>query len=247
MSNLCHALKRSQKQGAGERCGHIVDENSPVFRKFDVFPLDSIGDTDGGTWSMVPLGAILDGIKKSTGVNKQVTCTLTYLDRLRLAWTVASGVVQLHSTPWLASPPTHNDIFLIRQNNNTLREELFVLKRFPDTATAAAAVYPRDQALVALGVLLIELILGQPIERLCPGFVATRVDLGGQGNDQALVQILDKVRTRSGLNYHSAVRTCMDCVLGVIPRRRDGRMKDLNEALLDVVGFLEQDMGFAAW
>lgn len=173
ISNLCQTLKRSQKQGAGECCGHVKDKNSS--RRFEVFnPLFDMDNPDTGIWSMVPLGAILDG---TNGGNQH--STLTYPDRLRLAWTVASSVVQLQSTPWLESPPTHEDIFLIRQSDSTLRKEAFVLKKFSNTtrpiacAAAPVATAARNPVLVALGVLLIELVLKQPIEKLCPGFEIT--------------------------------------------------------------------------
>lgn len=260
ISNLCQALKRSQKQGAGECCGHVVDKKSS--RKFDVFPLFNIDDPDSGIWSMVSLGAILEG--KDAGDGNQHS-TLTYLDRLRLAWTVASSVVQLQSTPWLESPPTHNDIFLIRQSDSTLRKEAFVLKQFSNTtgpitcaATIACAATPvtaaaRNPVLVALGVLLIELILGQPIQKLCPGFGVTppgtnRYDLGGL-DDRNLTLVLDKVNTLGGSNYHSAVRRCIshDFDFGDILRRgREDEMMRQNAAFFDVIGLLERDMEVAA-
>lgn len=253
ISNLCQALKRSQKQGAGECCGHVKDKNSS--RRFDVFPLFDMDNPDTGIWSMVSLGAILDGASDGNQPN-----TLTYLDRLRLAWTVASSVVQLQSTSWLESPPTHNDIFLIRQSDSTLRKEAFVLKKFSNTtgpityaATIACAVTPvtaaaRNPVLVALGVLLIELILGQPIQKLCPSPGPSRYDLGGLGNDRNLMPILDKVNTVGGSNYHSAVRKCIshDFGFGDIRRGREDEMTRQNAAFFDVIGLLERDMDVVA-
>ncbi|KAK0743627.1 hypothetical protein B0T18DRAFT_415589 [Schizothecium vesticola] len=252
ISNLCQALKRSQKQGAGECCGHVTDKMSS--RKFDVFPLFNIDDEDSGIWSMVSLGTILDGASDGSQHN-----TLTYLDRLRLAWTVASSVVQLQSTPWLASLPTHNDIFLIQQRNSTLRKEAFVLKQFSNTAGPIACVAnpatgaARNPVLVALGVLLIELILGQSIQRLCPGFVVTspwpsRYDLSGLDDDRNLMPILDKVNTLGGSNYHSAVRRCIGHDFGFGDLRRGGEdeMTQQNAAFFDVIGFLERDMEMVA-
>lgn len=253
ISNLCQALKRSQKQGAGECCGHVKDKNSS--RRFDVFPLFDMDNPDTGIWSMVSLGAILDGASDGNQPN-----TLTYLDRLRLAWMVASSVVQLQSTPWLESPPTHNDIFLIRQSDSTLRKEAFVLKKFSNTtgpityaATIACAATPvtaaaRNPVLVALGVLLIELILGQPIQKLCPSPGPSRYDLRGLGNDRTLMPILDKVNTVGGSNYHSAVRKCIshDFGFGDIRRGREDEMTRQNAAFFDVIGLLERDMDVVA-
>jgi len=199
---------------------------------------------------MVSLGAILDG----AGDGNQHS-TLTYLDRLRLAWTVVSSAVQLQSTPWLASPPTRNDIFLIRQSDSTLRTEAFVLKQFSNTAGPIACVAnpatgaARNPVLVALGVLLIELILGESIQKLCPGLVGTspgpsRYDLGELGDDRNLMPILDKVNTLGGSNYHSAVRRCIshDFGFGDIRRGGEDEMTQQNAAFFDVIGFLERDM-----
>lgn len=263
ISNLCQALRRSQKQGAGECCGHVIDNTSPVFRKFEVFPLNSLDDADSGTWSMVPLGAVLGAAtSQGSSLNGGTQHTpLTYLDRLRLAWTVASSAVQLQNTPWLSRPPTHNDIFLIRQDNEILRRDAFVLKRFPDKegptecgrTTAPAPTTASSTVLSALGVLLIELIIGQTIETICTGSGAnsgtsTQYDLGRLGEYRTLTRILDRVNTLGGSNYHSAVRRCIkqNFYLGETSMNGDDEMAQQNAAFFEVIGFLEQDMEIGA-
>ena len=97
-------------------------------------------------------------------------------------------------------------------------------------------------ALLALGVLLIELIIGQPMEGLCPGSAAGLLD-----DYQTVAKLLDRVNTMGGANYHSAVRTCIrqDFYLGEVGKDEDG-MTQQNAAFFDVIGHLERDMEMVA-
>ncbi|KAK1836524.1 hypothetical protein QBC39DRAFT_272703 [Podospora conica] len=254
IGNLCQALRRFQKQlGTGESCGYVKDNNSPVFRRFDVLPLGG-EDAESGIWSMVSLRDVLCGTgddNRNSIIRSQHA--LTFRDRLHLAWKVASSVAQLHSTPWLANPPTHDDIFLARDNNNIiLGKEAFVLKQFSNAAeprvtsaatsateaattvlSASKTATSRNPELVALGVLLIELILGQPIDPL--------------DDYQTLMPILDKVNTLGGSNYHSAVRRCIfsyDFSLGEMNGAGgDSDKMQQTAAFFDVITFLERDIG----
>jgi hypothetical protein len=185
---------------------------------------------------------------------------LTYLDRLRLAWTVASSVVQLQDTPWLDSPPTHNDIFLVQQDDGMLRQDAFVLRSFPDRTGPAgcgrianqATATGREQALLALGVLLIELVLRQPMDRLCAG---SGVNLRGSTPSvtaflrdyQTITKLLDRVNTLGGRNYCSAVRACIwqELCYREVGRDDDG-ITQQNAAFFEVIGHLERDMEMVA-
>ncbi|KAK0652557.1 hypothetical protein B0T16DRAFT_406417 [Cercophora newfieldiana] len=247
ISNLCHTIRRSRKQAARECCGRISD-GSPKGRIYDVFPLGSPNDSDD--WSPVSLGSVLAEDAAFAG--------LTCVERLRLAWIVTAGVLQLEGTPWLPRSLLKDEIFLTRSNGVLLTEDVFIMKRLPEASNPARLVLtnschnaslraqttipniknPRDpETIKALGILLVEIIFGQTIDYLQAALSShtTVFAPGGALSPYETVQcLMDQINMRVGANYCSAIKWCMN---GVGFGDTAG-----NDVLIGVVSLLEQDL-----
>lgn len=89
-----------------------------------------------------------------------------------LAITLASSVLQLYNTPWLSENWSKKDIVFLSQDIASKRpvniQKLYVTARFdPSASTAQNNPFAVDNnaSLLALAVVLLEVSLGQPIER----------------------------------------------------------------------------------
>lgn len=240
IDNLCQALRRSRKQGIGECCGQICDGSSPHRnRVYQVYPLGS--PSDNGNWSLVSLRSVFAG---------EADAALMYGDRLRLAWVVASSVLQLQGTPWLSRALSHDGIFLTQQDGDF--RDVFVMKHFPEplypacNRVSAAAHRTKSANLKALGILLIELIFGQTMDRLrstLSGSVSSVFAHRAPGplsDYETAMGLMDQINTRVGSNYCSAVKRCInyDYYQGSAGFGA-GLRKDV---LVDVLTLLEQDL-----
>ena len=162
---------------------------------------------------------------------------LSRADRLELALTVASSILQLHDTPWLqTNSMSKADIHLIArkaQADQLTRLEdpprAFIFSTFqpdstnagPTPATTAPSPHspsfpgiPRNITLFALSVLLIELCLSRPFETLRN---PTLDPLDANGKPNVLTDIstasrlMDDIYQEAGHRYGDAVRRCLHC------------------------------------
>jgi len=108
-------------------------------------------------------------------------------DRTHLAVLIASSVLQLHETPWLASSLSTKDIVFLTEadTKDTLRIRIdtkrpFLVKQFPSQQTSKdlplqlanvaaqetsnAALANSEETLLRLGILLLELCFGEALE-----------------------------------------------------------------------------------
>jgi hypothetical protein len=162
--------------------------------------------------------------------------------RLALAVKLASALLQLYKTPWLEEMWGKQDILFIQQQDdscNDILQKPFVSKPFiPPTCKLqrsqeqGPATYPsrevRNQSTFKLGVLLIELWFGKPLEDLR---IATDMDNQNEANqitDFATARrLLEDVYCEAGESYGNAVRRCIFCEFDQWPPSLDSRaMKD---------------------
>ncbi|KAF5267024.1 hypothetical protein FOXYS1_2108, partial [Fusarium oxysporum] len=120
-------------------------------QKYDVYTLECLGSCD--EWFLVPLKQVLHDP------------ALLYGDKLHLAWMIACGVLQMQGTPWVADIPRSEDIFIAQKGGVHQFQHVFVLRHFPEypRVNSASSTNP---FMLYLGILLIELILGQSIATL---------------------------------------------------------------------------------
>ena len=119
-----------------------------------------------GGFSFISLATLLQGQENSR---------LTRHERYNIASILASSLVQLQSTPWLAEEIEKSTIFFCRQDNKVfvgrpyIRHSFVTLKTSQTCSNAPVQppMSPRFMArnsLINLGILLLELRFGQPIE-----------------------------------------------------------------------------------
>ncbi|EMT71826.1 hypothetical protein FOC4_g10001415 [Fusarium odoratissimum] len=136
---------------------------------------------------------------------------LLYGDKLRLAWMIACGVLQMQGTPWVADIPRSEDIFIAQKGGVRQFQHVFVLRHFPEYPRVNASVSPTNPFMLYLGILLIELILGQSIATLdAPQTQTLESGLPRHILDyEAANKLLGRVMMTGGSGYYNAVERCL--------------------------------------
>lgn len=240
IEDLCKLIHQAQQQQT-VRCEGRISEapgGAEKPRNFDITPRKCAQLEM--RWTLVPLSEVLE--------NKEGKYPpLSYLDKLRLAWVISSSVIQLQETPWIPSLVSMRDIYFISRADNLSYQDVFVTSRIPDITVAnnkGAMMGVQNLALVALGILLVELKAGQPMSALRPPVMPSSVPHVWIDYDNALKQ-LDKVSiSNASLNYDTAVRRCLRCEFHQHQWSFDDE-KFRQYVYDEVVANLEQDLRFA--
>ena len=174
---------------------------------------------------------------------------LSRADRLSLALTIASSVLQLYKTPWLRENWSKHDILINEAGNDSYREQAHVSGTFststPEEITQQKMVFQfvRNETLFALGIVLIELCLGQALESMR----SPEDPLDANQKPNVLTdlstseRLLKSVYSEAGTRYGDAVRRCIYCEFD--QRRTTLDDDDFRQAVYDgVVAPLEDDM-----
>jgi hypothetical protein len=210
---LCDAIGILQKPLANSCIGYLLD---PASRKQGIHSLDTLKNHTQRQWTSFSLQQVLT--KRSN-----VTRDPTQLDKLQIATKLSSNVLQLHNTPWLNNDWKSSDIFFLYRSGAippSIYENPFVystlsLQRAKSTqAQRTTSRVIRNQTLFALGVLLIELWYGQPLEEL-----QSASDLDHQGTPgiawcTATRIAEEEIEFQAGKRYADAVRRCIRCEFG---------------------------------
>lgn len=210
IQDLCSAISTLQKPQR-EVCFQLL-ANEIAKQKYGVLlitPTKQLPE-DTDTWSVTSLGTVLQDPK------------FAQQERLKLAITLASSVLQLHETPWLEENWSKDSIFFINRPGKTQYDQPFVSHQFTQNQTASSINFPSqmsyiigNQTLFALGVALIELYYRKPISSLYKDHDGPR----NTGN--ALLDLMTEFRTadrlaeallsEAGAKYSDAVRRCILC------------------------------------
>ncbi|KAK5996437.1 hypothetical protein PT974_01771 [Cladobotryum mycophilum] len=231
IQDLCALMKKLDEQPVGKECGQIRDPNeaSSILRAFSVNPPENNGDN--GDWSLVPIRDIV----KNQESNRR---PLLYSDKIRLALAVASSVLQFHGTPWMSSA-TMGEIVVSQQDGSTSFHDAFIMANFPehwpDDTKELALASASQSVLLAMGILLIELILGQSLDKF-------RVPRDGVpeaiADYETATMLLGRVNMVAGPGYCSAVQRCLGC--DIYPSNVGS--VDRSELYTDIVSLLEEDV-----
>jgi hypothetical protein len=210
--DLCMTLRNART--ARPQCyGHLVDKRTGYAdRHFQVCPLGNTANSDG--WSIVTLNDILEG----KGGHRPL---VSLAEKVRLALAVASSVLQLSKTPWLPEVVTRKNVHFFRKDGHLSFRYPFLLRDSqkrnlppPNIATATPQGCPplRNPTMLALGILLLEIILGQSFEQLrSPDEMVIDGDLDGSIRAHAAAhKLLERVATISTA-YQAVVQNCIDC------------------------------------
>ncbi|KAK0102753.1 hypothetical protein ONS95_006351 [Cadophora gregata] len=153
IKDFCSIIRDSS---ANKQClGYLCDGE----RLHDVLPLSTDGALE--RVSSVSLRDIKEDI-----------CKLSTQKRIKLATILASSLLQLQTTPWLTGSFENENIFFYRHGQEICLDHPYVRHSFtptscPSTNTTQSETELRHAtraSLVNLGILLLELCFGQPIE-----------------------------------------------------------------------------------
>ena len=144
---------------------------------------------------------------------------LNWAERLEIALTVASNILQLQQKPWLRDDWTKEDLSLCKDRTDETKQHVLVSKPVPATelsdSARAAKVFglPRNKTLFALGVFLIELCLGQAFDSLRS--LQDLLDANGHTNIMADLSVADRLTKHLygevGDRYGDVVRRRIHC------------------------------------
>lgn len=151
---------------------------------------------------------------------------LTNADAHRLAVPLASWMLRLHDTPWLLSTWGKSDITLIQQNGKVLAEHAFITQSLKSAARAPVAssagqgaiatLLIRNPTLFALGIVLIELCMGQTLDGLQQpdelNADGTKHELSDFQTANRLLE-MGEISDRFGQRWSDVVRRCIRCDL----------------------------------
>lgn len=171
-------------------------------------------------------------------------------ERLGLALTVASSVLQLYGTPWLHQYWSKSDILVDMTCSKEIFERAFISEQFPPPTTSDVPGYKlsypfRNLNLFYLGVMLIEITLGRTLESM-----RTEDDpLNENGEPDMLTHLsiarrvleMGTVTTEAGFRYGEVVYRCIWTEFGVLNTSLDNA--DFRRAVYDgVIAPLEEDL-----
>ena len=139
-------------------------------------------------------------------------------NRLQLAVTLASSVLQLHETPWLNNKWGNDDILFIKKAGNTTYDHPFVSRRFENAdeslshacaTTSSMSRIIRNQSLYALGISLIELWYGKLLSALSKKDDEAETEAMTEWNTAD--RLVEELYNEAGGRYSDAVRRCIRC------------------------------------
>lgn len=170
-------------------------------------------------------------------------------DRLRMALTIASSVLQLYKTPWLRETWNKSDIKIGVGAADANYEEAYISRSFSETTCQTStqqnplAHLVRNETLFALGILLIELCFGRPLETMRtsedPLGANSRPDI--MTDWSTATRLMSSVNDEAGRRYGDVVRRCIYCEFDKLNTTLEN--DEFRQAVYDgVVAPLEDDM-----
>ncbi|KAL2675764.1 hypothetical protein Neosp_011955 [[Neocosmospora] mangrovei] len=208
--NLCLALRNAH----GERpdCyGRLIDRECG-HRHFQVYPLGAAINSD--SWSIVTLEEVLEG-------KKGLRPLISLAEKVRLALAIASSVLQLSKTPWLPEPLTRKNVHFFKRGDSLSYERPFLQKKLPECSAkypsngseSESCSFSNNPTLFALGMLLLEIILGSSLDQLWQAD-----DEGPDGESDSLIRdliianrMLEQRVSLINPAYKAVVERCIGC------------------------------------
>ena len=236
IKDLCLMIQNCSKPNVRtDHClGYLSYQNEP--QALAVYPAHPPAGQDSDPQPPM-VSSLADLLSNHDNPTRPYNQRLSRANRLELALTVSSSILQLHDTPWLQSNSLSKaDIYLIAKEvqANQLShledpERAFIFSTFqpnststdPAPATTAPSPnssffpgIPRNTTLFALSILLIELCLSRPFETLRDPTLDP-LDANGRPNvltDMSTAwRLMDDVYREAGHRYKDAVRRCLYC------------------------------------
>ena len=153
---------------------------------------------------------------------------MSWKDSLSVAVTLASSIIQLDGTGWLKQQWDSDDIVLLAQQSSVDYTHPYLSwKILPEGMRSQVEVHHthstnrpiRCDALISLGVTLVELCFGQSISRLIRPEDATPDERSRRRS--AAIRLLSYVDMERGETYGDVVRRCLECPFDVHEKNLD--------------------------
>lgn len=233
VSNLCRDILKRQKMAATDCHGYITDTN----RKFAMHPRQEPADIVA-TLTLREL--LRDHEKRSLNFD--------YMQRLKVALAIATCVLHLYKTPWLARVVTLDDFVFLRADVSLMSglqspDSPFIAKNVSSVSNTQANDQrrPINLTILSLGALLIQVIIGKKMKELDMAgntemdmnTILTRHEAGSRLRDQVL--------ENGGLNYTHAVKWCLDNVFNVASLENEGFCQAFYN---EIVARLQEDISY---
>ena len=233
---LCEELKRFLAHGKSlDIFGTIIDRPSLNPRSYNIFLPSILSFENPSPLQMVSLRDVLEG--------QGDLQPPTYKERLHLASAIALSVLQLHNSPWMPPALGSRNVFFLKRGDSVYYDHAFVMADSPPSqAWAKPSCIIRSPALLALGILLIELIRGQTIDSLRTPKEMLDPESSVLADYMTAERLVHDIY-QSSSNYASAVRRCIN---------QQFKTPDLNledddfcqEVYAGVVALLEEDLSY---
>ena len=153
ITDLCSTIASMQSSCSQLGCLRGLDH------QYHIYPLP---EEEG------PLSTAIETITLESLLSKTSPIRLSRRQRYSIALKLASSHLQLHDSPWLGPQWSKKDILFHTQNGNIiLTEHPYISKSFlSETAPTpqSSAYVLADHGMSALGILLLELCFGMPLE-----------------------------------------------------------------------------------
>ncbi|CZR47371.1 uncharacterized protein FPRO_08745 [Fusarium proliferatum ET1] len=209
--NLCLTLQKAHQERPA--CyGHLIDKEHS-HRHFQVCPLGTVVNSDG--WSIVTLEDVLEG-------KRGLRPLISLAEKVKLALVIASSVLQLSKTPWLPEAITSKNVHFFRRGNTLSYEHPFIQRRLPEcplkrvshTSESTNYSISSNVTLLALGMLLLEIILGCSLNQLrLPDEKSPDNDNDGLIQDLTVAnRMLEQRVALISPAYKAVVERCIGCM-----------------------------------
>lgn len=191
IQNICQELHQLRPHQCEVCLGYVLDDSSQRYGLY--WPKQPIIDRD--TMTTVSLGEV---VRELTGTASR-----------QLALMLATGMMRLQGTPWLAKQWGHREVILFRKGQVLLTQHPFLSVMVkPAPGSSPAVQYFNKGPLIgnetvfALGILLIELCFRKPFQELIE-----REDLNADGTRHPSTDFLAANRLLSEVRACSVVST----------------------------------------
>lgn len=144
---------------------------------------------------------------------------LALADTRKTALDLASIVLQLHQTPWLSNNWGNADVYFVHRPGTSLAAAYLYPFIYRDlsatTSQDSVAQLPidsliRNQVFFTLGVVLIKLLYGMPIEELqTPQNTSSNSGIAWYVAERLIRE--QQIELQSGVHYANAVKKCIRC------------------------------------
>ncbi len=254
ITSLCQAIQSAQPQPT---ClGFLLDRTQKRSMTFTTTVAQSSSTTP------IRLQALLSA-KHNLGRQRIKSGKLSRQQRLQIAVTLASTILQLHKSPWLSENWNARDIYFffngLDSDNHPLISDAYVSRSFrppgsPQPIDQNAEANTEDffssqiinKTLFALGIVLIELCLNKSLEDL----QSSPNNPHEETRPQSIFDVyrtatsqIDAVYSKGGTQYGYVVQRCLKCEFGIQDSKKQLDLDAFRGLVYEgVVAPLEEDL-----